>query len=155
MFRSARMVAVAMFALAAPATGQTARPALDYASAATIRDACLAWAAERNLKVAVAVFDRHGLLVTAAHMDGAPTAVGEIAQWKGRSAATVQFATAATAKWGGHGPGIADWKGGLPFATAAGAPLGGVGASGARADEDEACGRAGIAAAGLVPVEPK
>lgn len=143
--------AVACMALAAvSAQAQTPRPELDYASAARVRDSCIAWAAERKLEVSVAVFDRHGNLIAAGHMDGAPAAVGEIAQWKGRSAARMQVATAATAKWGGSAPDIANWQGGLPFATREGAPLGGVGVSGASSDEDEACGRAGIAAAGLV-----
>jgi hypothetical protein len=37
-----------MAVLAAPAGAQTARPMLDYASAATIRDACVAWAANAS-----------------------------------------------------------------------------------------------------------
>lgn len=154
MIAPARLAAFAALALTgAPGAAQTARPELDYTSAATVRDACIAWATERHLKVSVAVFDRHGTLIAAGHMDGAPAAVGDIAQWKGRSAARMEVLTALTAKWGGHGPAIADWQGGVPFATGDGAPLGGVGTSGAESDEDEACGRAGIAAAGLVPIE--
>lgn len=133
---------------------QTPRPELDYASAAKIRDGCIAWASEKNLAVAVAVFDRHGNLIALGHMDKARAAVGDIAQWKGRSAARIQVRTADTAKWGGSAPGIANWQGGVPFGTADGAPLGGVGVSGASAEEDEACGRAGIAAAGLTAPAP-
>lgn len=136
---------------AGAAQAQTPRPELDYASAATVRDTCIAWAGERKLAVSVAVFDRHGNLIAQGHMDGAPAAVGEIAQWKARSAARMEVASGETAKWGGNAPGIANWRGGVPFATKDGAPLGGVGVSGASSEEDEACGQAGIVAAGLMP----
>jgi uncharacterized protein GlcG (DUF336 family) len=137
-----------------PLTAQTPRPMLDYSTAATIRDACLAWAGERKLTVAIAVFDESGKLLAYAHMDGAASAVGEFAQWKGRSAATVHVASAETANWGKGPPGLATWEGGLPLFSAAGVPLGGVGVSGAESAEDVACGRAGIAAAGLREAKP-
>ena len=140
---------LAVLALPAPLAAQTPRPMLDYASAATIRDACLAWAAERDLAVAVAVFDESGTLLAFAHMDGASSAVGGFAQWKGRSAATVHVASAETANWGEGPPGLATWEGGLPIFSAEGVALGGVGVSGAESAEDVACGKAGIAAAGL------
>lgn len=151
------------FALAATAgaacgsaAAQTMRPALDYSTAATVRDACLAFAAERGLAVAVAVYDEAGRLIAYAHMDGAPTAVGDYAQWKGRSAATIHVASKETANWGPGAPppGLATWEGGVPFFTPAGEPLGGVGVSGASSAEDSACGEAGIAAAGLLPNAP-
>ena len=82
-------------------------------------------------------------------MVGAASAVGDFAQWKGRSAATVHVASATTAEWGRGPPGLATWEGGLPIFSAAGVALGGVGVSGAESAEDVACGRAGIAAAGL------
>ena len=140
---------LAVLALPAPLAAQTPRPMLDYASAATIRDACLAWAAERDLAVAVAVFDESGTLLAFAHMDGASSAVGGFAQWKGRSAATVHVASAETANWGEGPPGLATWEGGLPIFSADGVALGGIGVSGAESAEDVACGKAGIAAAGL------
>lgn len=135
--------------LASGAQAQTLRPMLDYASAATIRDTCIAWANERQLKVAIAVYDERGTLIALSHMDGAATAVGSIAQWKGKSAATLQTATAETANWGRGPAEVATWEGGLPIFTASGTPLGGVGVSGAESDEDAACASAGIAAAGL------
>ena len=140
---------LAMLAVSAPLQAQTARPMLDYASAATIRDTCIAWASERNLAVAVAVFDESGKLLAFAHMDGASSAVGGFAQWKGRSAATVHVASAETANWGEGPPGLATWEGGLPIFSADGVALGGIGVSGAESAEDVACGKAGIAAAGL------
>ena len=142
-------ISLAMLMISTPLAAQTPRPMLDYASAATIRDTCLAWAAERRLTVAVAVFDESGKLLALAHMDGAASAVGDFAQWKGRSAATVHVASATTAEWGRGPPGLATWEGGLPIFSAAGVALGGVGVSGAESAEDVACGRAGIAAAGL------
>ena len=140
---------LAMLTIAAPGAAQTARPMLDYASAATIRDGCVAWASERQLSVAVAVFDERGTLMAFALMDGAASAVGDYAQWKGRSAATIHVASAETAEWGRGPPGLATWEGGVPVFTPAGAALGGVGVSGAESAEDVACAKAGIAAAGL------
>ena len=140
---------LAILALPAPISAQTPRPMLDYASAATIRDACVDWAGERNLAVAVAVFDESGRLLAFAQMDGAASAVGDFAQWKGRSAATIHVASAVTAEWGRGPPGLATWEGGLPVFSAEGVALGGVGVSGAQSAEDVACAKAGIAAAGL------
>jgi len=145
---------LAMLALAAPGAAQTARPMLDYASAAQIRDGCVAWASERKLAVAVAVFDERGTLLAFALMDGAASAVGGYAQWKGRSAATIHEASAVTAEWGRGPPGLATWEGGTPVFSTGGAALGGVGVSGAESAEDAACGRAGIAAAGLRDAKP-
>ena len=82
-------------------------------------------------------------------MDGAASAVGDYAQWKGRSAAMIHVASAETANWGRGPAQLATWEGGTPVFSAEGAPLGGVGVSGAQSAEDSACGRAGIAAARL------
>jgi uncharacterized protein GlcG (DUF336 family) len=147
--RKAVATLLAIIALAGPAGAQTARPMLDYASAAKIRDGCVAWASERKLAVAVAVFDERGTLMAFALMDGAASAVGEYAQWKGRSAATIHVASAETANWGRGPAELATWEGGVPVFSATGAALGGVGVSGAQSAEDVACGKAGITAAGL------
>ena len=95
------------------------------------------------------MFDESGKLLAFAHMDGAASAVGEFAQWKGRSAATIHVASAETANWGNGPPGLATWEGGLPIFSADGVPLGGVGVSGAESADDVACAKAGITAAGL------
>jgi uncharacterized protein GlcG (DUF336 family) len=145
---------LAIVALASPLGAQTARPMLDYASAAAIRDGCVAWATERKLAVAVAVFDERGTLMAFALMDGAASAVGDYAQWKGRSAATIHVASAVTAEWGRGPPGLATWEGGTPVFSTGGVALGGVGVSGAQSAEDAACGKAGIAAAGLRDAAP-
>jgi uncharacterized protein GlcG (DUF336 family) len=142
-------IAAAALALAVSAGAQTARPMLEYSTAATIRDGCIAWAAERKLTVAVAVFDESGTLLAFAHMDGASSAVGEFAMWKGKSAAMLHVASKETANWGQGAPGVATWEGGTPIFTPAGVALGGVGVSGADSADDSACGEAGIAAAGM------
>jgi glc operon protein GlcG len=143
------MLLLGMLVLAGPLAAQTPRPMLDYASAAAIRDGCLAWASGRKLSVAVAVHDERGTLMAFALMDGAASAVGDYAQWKGRSSATIHVASAETAEWGRGPPGLATWEGGVPVFTGEGVALGGVGVSGADSAEDAACARAGIAAAGL------
>lgn len=147
--RAAWLLAAAAMLAGAPATAQTARPVLDYASAAAIRDGCIAWAGERDLKLAVAIYDEAGRLISFAHMDGAATAVAEFAMWKGRSAATIRFPSSETANWGRGPASLATWQGGLPFFSADGVPLGGIGVSGAEGAEDAACAAAGIAAAGF------
>ena len=43
-----KAIAALLALLALPASAQTPRPTLDYASAATIRDTCVAWAMERK-----------------------------------------------------------------------------------------------------------
>ncbi|TIX51468.1 GlcG/HbpS family heme-binding protein [Alteraurantiacibacter aquimixticola] len=144
-------LAVAGLTLAMPLQAQTPRPMLDYDTAATIRDTCIAWAEERELTIAVAVYDEAGRLITFAFMDGTATAVTDFAMWKGRSAATVHVASKETANWGQGAPGVATWEGGVPFFTGDGVALGGVGVSGADSADDTACGEAGIAAAGLRP----
>ena len=146
------LLCTAILAAGVPVHAQSQRTVLDYASAAKIRDGCVSWAAERELEVSIAVFNDAGVLITTAHLDGTATAIAEVAQWKGRSAATYRFPSAATANWGGPAPMMATWGGGVPFAGADGTPLGGIGVSGAQTEEDIACGLAGIAAAGFTPL---
>lgn len=138
------------------ATAQTLRPMLDYASAATIRDTCLAWAAERKLRAAIAVRDARGMLVAYAHQDGVSTAAGEAAQWKADSAARFGAATADLAKLNppANMPAVATIRGGVPIYTKDGILLGGVGVSGMKSEDDAACGSAGVARAGLVAARP-
>ena len=140
----------AAIVLAVPASAQRARPMLDYETAATMRDACLAFAAEKQVDVAIAIFDDAGRLITFAKMDGVSTVVEQLAQWKGKSAATYRTASADTAKWNAPtAPDIATFGGGQPFFTPDGTPLGGIGVSGAVTEDDIACGKAAVAAAGL------
>ncbi len=152
-----RLLLIAASLCTAPvAVGQTARPALDYASAATIRDTCLAWAKQRGLKVAIVILDPRAMPVTLAHMDGVSMAAGEIAQWKAVSAAKFGRATADLSAMNPPAgmPNVAAMTGGVPIYTADGVPLGGAGVSGGKPAEDAACAAAGIEAAGLKPARP-
>jgi uncharacterized protein GlcG (DUF336 family) len=142
-------MAVAACLVTGSARAQVSRPMLTYDSAAKIRDGCVAWANEHKLHIAVAVFDESGRLLTLAQMDGAATMVSEIAEWKGRSAATLHEPSSVTAKWANGPPGVATWEGGVPIFSTDGVALGGVGTSGSTAAEDAACGTAGVNAAGL------
>lgn len=150
------LLLAATLCTATVAVGQTARPALDYASAATIRDTCLAWAKQRGLKVAIVILDPRAMPVTLAHMDGVSTAGGEIAQWKAVSSAKFGRATAdfAAMTVPPGMPNVAAMAGGVPIYTVDGVLLGGTGVSGARPAEDAGCAAAGIEAAGLKPARP-
>jgi uncharacterized protein GlcG (DUF336 family) len=144
------LVLALLIAAAAPLSAQSPRPMLDYATAAKIRDGCLAVAAEKGFALGIAVYDNTGRLIAFAKMDGASTGAAELAQWKGKSAAVYGFPTSETAKWNGYSaPDMATFEGGVPFYGADGTQLGGVGVSGAESKDDVACGQAGIAAAGL------
>ena len=143
-------LALLLFAVPLPALAQTPRPMLDYATAAKIRDGCLAVAAQKGFALGVAVFDNTGRLIAFAKMDGASTGAAELAQWKGKSAAVYGFPTSETAKWNGYSaPDMATFEGGVPFYGQDGTQLGGVGVSGAESKDDVACGLAGVTAAGL------
>ncbi len=151
-----KMVAAVLFA-GVPLAGhaQTLRPVLTYESAAKIRDGCLAFAREKKLDVAIAVHDEAGRLLTFARMDGASTAVSDIAMWKSRSAATFRYSSAETARWNAPMiPGIATAGGGVTVFTADGRALGAIGVSGAQTEDDIACAEAGIRAAGLRATRP-
>ncbi len=147
--RTVSVVLASLTLTAQPLDAQTARPMLDYETAAKVRDGCLAWAQEHKLAVAIAVYDETGRLLTFAKMDGAPTAVADFAMWKGKSAATIHVASKETAQWGAGPPILSTWEGGTPIFTPGGEALGGVGVSGAEGNEDAACGQAGVAAAGM------
>ena len=145
------LAALAVAGMSGGAAAQEMRPQLTLDNASTIRDACLAFADERDMVIAVAVYDDAGRLMTFAAMDGLATAIADVAMWKGKSAATYRFTSEETANWGGAAPGLAVWGGGVPFAMADETPLGGVGVSGADTQDDIDCAEAGIAAAGLTP----
>ncbi|MBA16877.1 MAG: hypothetical protein CMN73_11065 [Sphingomonas sp.] len=150
------LVAATLFFAIPTASAQTARPALDYASAATIRDTCIAWAQEHGRKMAVAVMDSHGMLITYAHMDGVSYGAGDIAKWKATAASRFGRSTQDLGALNPPPgmPNVATMTGGVPIYTSDGFALGGVGASGGRPEEDAACGTAGIEAAGLIAARP-
>lgn len=152
MLKSLAALAAIGAILPAAAHAQAARPMLEYATAAKIRDACVAWAGSNKAKVAVAVYDDSGKLITFANMDGTLIGSNQLAQDKGKSAASFRMTTAMMADVvKNYVPGIIAAGGGQPFYTTAGVPLGGVGVSGGTVEEDIACGKAGVEAAGLKP----
>lgn len=142
-------IAAATLLLAAPAAGQTARPMLDYATAAKMRDACVAYASDHQAGVAIAIYDDEGRLVTYAVMDGIVNVSGELARWKAQAAMNYRVPTSAMANWNPAIPEVATFPGGVPFYTVEGAPLGAIGVSGSSPDGDLACAKAAVAAAGL------
>jgi uncharacterized protein GlcG (DUF336 family) len=149
-FEPVRLALAWLLLAAVPAQAQTARPMLDYATGAKIRDGCLVYAGEHGFQLGIAVYDDAGRLIAFAKMDGASTGAAELAQWKGKSAAVYGFPTSETAKWNGYSaPDMATFEGGVPFYGPDGTLLGGVGVSGAASKDDVACGLAGVAAAGL------
>lgn len=141
--------------LAAPAliaNAQEMAPALNLETAKTIRDGCLTYAQENNLKLVIAIYDAHGQLKIFTRMDETTLGSVKAAHWKGLSAATYQYSSAETAKWNVPTlPDIATSRGGLPMKTKDGKALGGIGVSGAVSAIDERCAEAGLLAADLMP----
>lgn len=134
---------------------QELKPTMNYSTAQTIVKGCIAYAQENKLTMAIAVYDAGGTLISFAKMDGTSSATGNVAQWKGLSAAKYQFATSQTASWNvPTAPDIATAAGGLPIKTKDGF-IGGVGVSGAASSVDVQCAIAGLKEAGLYEEEVK
>ena len=122
-------------------------------------DACEKYQAESELPALnIAVVDRGADLVLFRRQDDAFLGSGRIAIDKAVSAVNIPFPTRTIAEivYGKDGepaglPGLvhADvvaFAGGLPVTNAAGALVGGIGISGASADQDEDCARAAVEA---------
>lgn len=151
---SIRLTVAAMTAtltpLAVAANGDTKVSALQLSHMQKMNAKCLDHARKSKHEVAIAIYDQGGILLSFIQTDGAAPAVGEVARWKGISAAYYRTATAATAGWGiPNAPKIATVQGGLPIFSSDGAPLGGIGVSGAPAEFDEECAALATQAAGL------
>ncbi len=111
---------------------------------------CLKHAEKENYDVAIAIYDQGGVLLSFVQTNGASPATGEVARWKGLSAAYYRVATATTAEWDvPTAPKIATVQGGLPISSTEGKPLGGIGVSGAPPEFDEECSALATQAAGL------
>ncbi len=124
---------------------------LNLATAKKITNACIKYAELNDLKMAVAVYDVYGQLMTYAKMDGVFVAASKISQWKGFSAAIYRYSTEESATWKvPNAPDIATIPGGLPIFSKDGRPQGGVGVSGALPEADVKCAEAGIISAGLL-----
>lgn len=155
LFKKIAIAAGMTLATIVPANAQEMRAVLTSASAKAIVAGCEAYALENNLKVNIAVLDQGKNLMAFLRMEGAPVGSIDIAMWKGNASAAFPRATKGTFERSkdfpaiGHAPNIAIFEGGEAIFTADGTHLGGIGVSGAASADDAACGRAGIAAAGL------
>ncbi|MGB1883583.1 MAG: GlcG/HbpS family heme-binding protein [Gammaproteobacteria bacterium] len=131
------------------------QPVLALDLAKQMADACEALAVESGWrKVNVAIYDAGGNLKLFRRQDGAFMHSIQIAQLKARTSAGLPRATRALGDIANknpgrmHGieqvPGLVIFPGGLPIMTAGGDHIGGIGVSGATADQDEKCAQAGI-----------
>ena len=132
---------------------------IDLDSALRLLDEVRAEAARQGLLVAAAVADRGGNPVASARMDGAALGAMTLAVDKAYTAVLWEVPTgefmASTqpggADWGFNtttGGRVVVYAGGLPI-VAGGELLGGLGVSGGTGEQDEACARAALTAAGL------
>ncbi len=145
---------VAMIATLAPfsvaANTETKVSALQLSHIQKMNAKCLDHARNSKQDVAIAIYDQGGILLSFTQTDGAAPAVGEIARWKGISAAYYRTATVKTAEWGiPNAPKIATVQGGLPLFSSDGLSLGGIGVSGAPPEFDEECATLATQAARL------
>ena len=114
---------------------------------------CEEFARENDKNLAIAVVDSGGHLLAFSRMDGVPPGVGKIAHWKATSAALYGMPTktfqnlAEKDHYMFHLPNAAPVGGGEPVLLADGQVSGGVGVSGASADLDAECAKAGPARA--------
>ena len=156
---AALAIAGATFAFSGGAQALEQKPVLDLTTAEIAANACLAHQATTGYAaINVVVVDDGGNTILLKRQDGACKACGAIAEGKARTAAlynmttrTMEAASFGPAKDGVAAdlpgapfiPGIVAFPGGLPVQVD-GAPIGGIGVSGASADEDEACATAAL-----------
>ena len=150
--------AVALVTLGAEARALEQKPIITLDMAKTMADACEAARAEGKWRpLNIAIYDDGGNLKLFRRQENAFLGSIQISQMKGHSSAMFPFPTRlfgdlAFGKDGGAAPipgiafvpGIASFAGGLPIMTAGGQQIGSIGVSGASADEDEMCAKAGI-----------
>lgn len=127
-------------------------------AAAQVVAAAVAHASAQDLRINVAVTDGAGTLMAFLRMPGAFARSVDIAIDKAYTAAGFGFPTAqwpeifktddALRQGMPQRPRLIVFGGGLPIRDA-GELIGGIGVSGATAEQDEACARAGLAAIGL------
>lgn len=161
---SKRTYVLLIAALAVPmlvkADGLENKAVLTYSAAQSMVEACFADQVSNGYpNVNVFVVDDGGHLLAAARQDGACKACAEIAKNKAITSALYSAPTRvmgdlsfgkkrdgvdAGLPGAAFVPGIVAFAGGLPITTESGAVIGGIGVSGASADEDEQCAKAGI-----------
>ena len=141
------------------ADGVVDRREIGLILALRILDAVRAEAGRAAVPVSAAVVDRGGHVVASARMDDTP--LGAMALAVDKAYTAVLWETPTGEFMASTQPGGPDWgfntttggrvvvyAGGLPI-TEDGRLIGGLGVSGGTGEQDEACGRAALAAAGL------
>jgi uncharacterized protein GlcG (DUF336 family) len=145
----------------APAALAQAGPRLSLEQATRMLAAASAYAHDHNFRMSFAVLDAGGHVIAAARMDGAMPFTAEFARGKAYGAAVSGRSGAALGEsyqnnpglWGnaagiGYGVPLLPARGSLPIMMN-GVLVGGIGASGGPAQEDENAVRAGLVAVGL------
>jgi uncharacterized protein GlcG (DUF336 family) len=149
-------------AFAAPATLPTPAskqppPSISLAEAITLIDGAIAYAREHNVLMAVAIVDASGNLMASARMDGVSANDAWYAEGKAFTAALQRQTTESLSQLAKDRPdryfGIMAMYPGKMYIVGGGEPLtangvlvGAIGVSGLAQHEDEAAGRAGMAA---------
>ncbi|MCQ8186638.1 GlcG/HbpS family heme-binding protein [Parvularcula maris] len=135
------------------------RPYLTLDAAQAGAAACRATADENDWRVAITIIDRGGNVVLFERMDDVFETQSRLSRLKAATAATTPVGTAALREAAfadrspiagiEHVPGIVVIEGGEPIIVAEPEPypVGGVGVSGARPDQDGTCAKAAAAAA--------
>jgi uncharacterized protein GlcG (DUF336 family) len=126
------------------------RSILTLATAQKMAAACEQKAKAEGWKVIIAIMDDGGNLKYFSRMDDSFLISIKVAQLKANTSAAVplssrKFGEVAKANPGVElVPGTATFPGGLPIITASGKHIGGIGVSGATADQDEACAQVAL-----------
>ena len=155
--RAALAAAACLLAPCASAQERPAptRPFLTLNAAQAGVEACLAYARDAELRVAVAVMDRGGRLVALARMDDVFVKQVEFAQVKAETASTTPASSKRIAEITTPGgpleslillPGVTGVEGGEPVRLRSGYAAGGVGVSGASPAQDGVCARRAVEA---------
>jgi glc operon protein GlcG len=151
------LVAFAATPLTSPASAQDVRPSygttVNLATAKKLANSAIIEAQKNNWNIAVAIVDNHGLLVYYEMMDDTQTGSAGVAIDKARSAAMFRRPTRAFEEAINKGgrpsvlnlSGASAISGGMPV-TVGGKIVGGIGVSGASADQDEQVAKAGLQA---------
>lgn len=161
--RSLLMLTLAVGAVCAPlalapsSAGAQERDTTPYgapiqlAPAEVAMAAAVAEAERNNWRVAIAVVDSGGHLVSFRRMDGVGTAIVDIAIGKARTASSMRRPSASLEGWAAASsapvaiPGIMPFRGGVPIIVG-GRIVGGIGVSGVTGEQDEQIAMAGAAA---------
>lgn len=141
---------------ATPAQSAEMRPIITYDAAKSMIEACVSLADASGWRMHIAIMNNTGDLVAYMRMDDSIYLSKEISIAKARTSASFPGPSEAFAglAFGENGPtpfaflpnDIVFFAGGLPIMSGE-AHIGGIGVSGAQADEDKACAQAGLDAA--------